>query len=217
MNFATMTMQGGDCKQMNTEKDFEFSQVWDVFNALRLQGKLCDVVLNVDDRKFEAHRAILAANSPYFRAMFTNGMQETEQREIKLNGIDAEMMTLIIEYIYTRSVRVTMDNVMSLLSLADCFSVNGLTDTCVEYMKSAVGFENCFTILRFSKIYYRTDLQEPAMKFINNNFTEIVSNRHKDFLECSIEDLLDVLSDDNLNVSEEEEVRLRFCFSYFYL
>ena len=201
-----MSFQAGDCREVNSEKDFEFSQVWDVFNALRLQGKLCDVVLEVGDRKFEAHRAILAANSPYFRAMFTNGMQETQQREVKLRGIDPTMMSLIIEYIYTRTVRVDMENVMTLLSVADCFSVNGLTDACVEYMKSALGYENCFTILRFSKAYYRQDLTIAAKKFINTNFKRIICSTNKEFLECCLEDLIDTLSDDFLNVSEEQEV-----------
>ena len=201
-----VSLQAGDNKDINAEKDFEFSQVWDVFNALRLQGKLCDVVLDVDNKKFEAHRAILAANSPYFRAMFTNGMQETQQREVKLQGIDPTLMSLIIEYIYTRTVRVDMENVMSLLSVADCFSVNGLTDACVDFMRNSLGYDNCFTVLRFSKLYYREDLTREAKLFINTNFSTLTSSPRKEFLECCLEDLIDTLSDDYLNISEEQEV-----------
>lgn len=40
-------------------------------NLLRRHRELCDVVLNVGSRKIFAHRVILSACSPYFRAMFT--------------------------------------------------------------------------------------------------------------------------------------------------
>jgi kelch-like protein 20 len=40
-------------------------------NVLRRHRELCDVVLNVQSRKIFAHRVILSACSPYFRAMFT--------------------------------------------------------------------------------------------------------------------------------------------------
>ena len=38
-----------------------------IFNELRLEGKLCDVVLKVDDVEFNAHKNILCGCSEYFR------------------------------------------------------------------------------------------------------------------------------------------------------
>ena len=45
-------------------------------------GHLCDAVMVADDIRFPVHRAIMAANSPYFRALFTNGMRETDEKEV---------------------------------------------------------------------------------------------------------------------------------------
>jgi len=46
--------------------------------------------LQVDEQSFTAHRIVLASTIPYFNAMFTNDMVESKQRDITIQGIDAE-------------------------------------------------------------------------------------------------------------------------------
>ncbi|MCL4136377.1 UNVERIFIED_CONTAM: hypothetical protein GTU68_046085 [Idotea baltica] len=55
---------------------------------IRRRGKLCDVTLKVDDQCFTAHRIVLAAVIPYFKAMFTHDMAESKQKEITMQGIE---------------------------------------------------------------------------------------------------------------------------------
>ena len=43
----------------------------DQINYLRRSNELCDVWLLVGNSKIPAHKIILSASSPYFRAMFT--------------------------------------------------------------------------------------------------------------------------------------------------
>lgn len=38
-----------------------------IFNELRLEGKLCDVVIKVNDIEFNAHKNILCGCSSYFQ------------------------------------------------------------------------------------------------------------------------------------------------------
>ena len=57
---------------------------------LRKSNHLCDVVVHVGGRAFHAHRAVLAACSSYYLAMFTSGFKESTQSEITIDG-DAEI------------------------------------------------------------------------------------------------------------------------------
>ena len=52
-------------------------------SQFRENGEFIDVRLRVDESIFPAHRNVLAANSDYFHAMFTNGMKESNQEVIE--------------------------------------------------------------------------------------------------------------------------------------
>ena len=57
---------------------------------LRKREELCDVSIVVDGRSITAHRAVLAASSLYFDAMFTGKMSERTKEKVRLNLMDRE-------------------------------------------------------------------------------------------------------------------------------
>ena len=64
----------------------------------------------MNEDEFPAHRSVLAACSPYFRAMFNN-FEESRQHKILLQDIDPAALQLLLEYVYSGQVQVTEDNV----------------------------------------------------------------------------------------------------------
>lgn len=54
---------------------------------MRSHHMLTDVVLEVQQELFHAHKVILSAASPYFKAMFTGGLKECEMSRVKLQGV----------------------------------------------------------------------------------------------------------------------------------
>ncbi len=49
-----------------------------------------DVVFVVNNQRFPAHRCLATAASAVLRSMLTNGMKETNERDIVLKEVDAE-------------------------------------------------------------------------------------------------------------------------------
>lgn len=70
----------------------------------------CDVRLVVDSKEISAHKILLAAVSPYFRAMFSN-FAEARQDKINIGGVDYEALQLLIEFLYTACIEITTYNV----------------------------------------------------------------------------------------------------------
>ena len=66
----------------------------------------------------QAHRVVLAACSDYFRAMFTDPMRERTQEEIHLSGVQAQGLELVLDYIYTSKLSLTLANIQTVLDTA---------------------------------------------------------------------------------------------------
>ncbi|NXC18266.1 KLH10 protein, partial [Corythaeola cristata] len=176
-----------------------------VLNDLRLEGQLCDVIIRVDGREFQAHKNILCSCSQYFRVLFTGGWEDAHKTVYEISGTSPETMRLIIEYAYTRTIPVTADNVESLLIAADQFSITSVTRLCCEFIKSQLCPENCIGICRLTDHYPSLDLREAAYEFIFHHFEEI-SRVSAEFLDLSIDELKYIIEKDELSVKQEDTV-----------
>ena len=63
-----------------------FEQIFQQLNYQRVHGQLCDCVIMVGSRHFKAHRAVLAACSTHFRALFTVTEGDTSMNMIQLDS-----------------------------------------------------------------------------------------------------------------------------------
>lgn len=63
--------------------------------------KFSDVTLAVSGREFQAHKAILAARSPVFAAMFEHEMEERKHNRVEITDVDHEVLREMLRFIYT--------------------------------------------------------------------------------------------------------------------
>jgi len=79
------------------------SELLQNLNRLFTDECLCDVTLAVQpDRLIRAHRCVLSAASPYFRAMLTGGLRESSSDVIDMQAVgDPHVMEKLVEFIYT--------------------------------------------------------------------------------------------------------------------
>jgi hypothetical protein len=88
-------------------------------------------ILCEDQKKLYGCRAILAARSEVFDRLLYNGMKETYDNQISFPKIDSAGMEIILEYIYTGSVKkesLTKNNTVEAFYAADYFQLLDLQD-----------------------------------------------------------------------------------------
>ncbi|XP_038633732.1 kelch-like ECH-associated protein 1A isoform X2 [Scyliorhinus canicula] len=108
-----------------------------VMQELRRDRQLCDVTLRVvhggKEQTFPAHRIVLAACSPVFKAMFTSNLKERQAPEVKIHCIHPMVMERLIDFAYTSRVSVTKEEEFFNLThcqLLDLISQDGLNVIC---------------------------------------------------------------------------------------
>ncbi|XP_072437899.1 kelch repeat and BTB domain-containing protein 12 [Chiloscyllium punctatum] len=173
-------------------------------NTMKDADELTDVVLLAEECQFPCHRLVLAAFSPYFRAMFTCGLAECSQREVVLHDAQAEGVTTILNYMYSSELCLTNSNVQAVATMAYFLQMEGVFLTCQKYMMDHMDVSNCLGIYYFAKQLSAEDLADQAGKYLHRHFAEVCLQ--DEVLEVEGHQLLPLICSDDLNISREESI-----------
>ncbi|XP_033118848.1 kelch-like protein 20 [Anneissia japonica] len=89
--------------------------------------ELSDVKLKVGERVFEAHKIVLVSASDVFETMLMKGdWQEASQQEIELQEDNSDVFALVLKFLYTGKIRLHIENLMSIYTIADKYNLKGL-------------------------------------------------------------------------------------------
>ncbi|XP_077392091.1 kelch repeat and BTB domain-containing protein 7 [Festucalex cinctus] len=153
---------------------------------------------------FHCSRNVLAAASPYFKSMFTGGLTESVQERVAIRGVDAESMTVIVDYCYTGKVTITEGNVQRLYAAANMLQLEYIRKACSGFMTRRLDLTNCVGVLKFADTYDNPELKESARAFIARNFGQLCIAG--ELCELELHQLEELLSLDTLDVACEREV-----------
>ena len=182
----------------------QFNETFEKLARLRRDSVLCDVVIEVGKKKFRAHKVVLAASSPYFEAMFLSGMSESHQQQVTLQGIDTDAFDSILGLIYDGQIRISTENVQSLLTTASIFQIDHLKEACSEFLEGHLAPHNTLGIKSFAEAHGCVNLAAAALRHGLVHFSEVSGG--EEFLGLGLDQMLKLLSRDDLRVESEEQV-----------
>ncbi|CAH0554894.1 unnamed protein product [Brassicogethes aeneus] len=160
-------------------------------NSLREKEELMDITLVIEGNLFRAHKAVLAACSDYFRAMFTDNMLEARQNEICLNGITAKGFQQLLEYAYTSRLALNLANVQDVLEAASHVQMIAVIQACSNYLQSQIDVDNCVDIATIAETYSLTQLRMKVYSFMSGHLLEFSnSNEFYRLTAMQLENLL---------------------------
>ncbi|XP_030636223.1 zinc finger and BTB domain-containing protein 34 [Chanos chanos] len=111
----------------------EFSNtVLSQLNELRLQGKLCDIIVHIQGQPFRAHKAVLAASSPYFRDHSALGTMSGLSISVIKNP---EVFEQLLAFCYTGRMALRLRDVISFLTAASFLQMQAVIDKCTQILE----------------------------------------------------------------------------------
>ena len=133
------------------------------------ENSLCtDCCLFVAGQEFRAHKAILAARSPVFRAMFEHEMVERLTNRVDINDLDPKVFKEMMGFIYTGKAPHLHIYSMAcdLLAAADRYGMEGLMVLCEDALSRNLSVENAAHTLILADLHSTQQLKTQALDFI---------------------------------------------------
>lgn len=130
----------------------------------------------------KAHRCLLMARSPVFRAMLGRDMQERRTGVVRIPDFEPEIVREFLLFLYTDNLSgktVMQDHCVPLLSIAMKYEVRGLVKICEGYLASQISEDNVVRILLVADEYAAFGLKDDALNFIAHHSEAVY--QQKDF------------------------------------
>lgn len=177
------------------------------FRALYEERLLLDVTLLIEEHHFQAHKALLATQSDYFRVMFTADMRERDQDKIHMKGLTAAGFGHVLRFMYYGSLELSMPTVQEILQAAMYVQLTEAVEFCCSFLLAKICLENCAEVMRLLDDFSVAveGVQEQLNAFLLENFVPLMSR--PDFLSyLSLEKLVACLASERLSRFPEIEL-----------
>ncbi|XP_033024292.1 kelch-like protein 23 [Lacerta agilis] len=175
----------------------------DAFRTFYLEGVFTDIALQcASGVVFHCHKAVLAACSNYFKAMFTSDMKEKSKNQVALSGLSPTILESLVVYAYTSEIQITKRNVQSLLEAADLLQFASVKKACERFLIRHLDVDNCLGMHSFAEHHVCSELEKESRRILLSRFDEVWAQ--EEFLEISSEKLRFILSRKNLGLWKEE-------------
>ena len=193
-------------ESMSVDPSKHRQELLERLDILRNNDSFCDVTIAVKDKEFKAHRAVLAAASPFFLTLLTSNMKESNEQLIKVELEEAteSVMEDALKYLYTGNVTVVEERAHNLIATANFLLLPSLKTMAGNVLKKTVTTENCLFNYYFAEKYECVELKEKCSEVIKSKFCIVMET--EDFLNLDMKQVMEWVSSDDVIVNKEEDV-----------
>ncbi|GFT01634.1 speckle-type POZ protein B [Nephila pilipes] len=131
------------------------------------ENLFCDVQLKTKTGTFPAHKFILSARSPVFKAMFTCNMIEESSQCINIEDLDDDTIQQMLLYLYTAIIEdLDWKSASQLYIAADQYGILSLMSKCSSILKNNISLDNVCELLVLADMHQDQDLKSFVQEFI---------------------------------------------------
>lgn len=196
-------MNGQENQVLDEVYKEEVSRKLDEF---RKSDLLCDVTVRAEGQDFPAHRCVLSAGSPYFRALFTSELKarESENNRIQLTEVTCDAFSEVLQFIYTGKATINSSNAQDVVIAADYLIIPSMKSKASHFLQKSINVSNCLALESFASQYSCESLKQAAVTYSLKNFVAVAKS--SDFQSLELKKVKELLSEDKINVKKEEDV-----------
>ncbi len=176
---ATVTLLTNPVQRITKSVPVPEDKLRESINNLFLEQCFTDVSIEVGEKKFKAHKVILASQSDVFRRMFETDMKEKNECLVRIQDISPEVMEDLLSYFYTGSPKNSATLARELLVAANKYNVSRLQIMCENALMMNLTSKNVTPTLILADKLQQTGnsfLKKECIKFIRNNAKSVMKS-----------------------------------------
>ncbi|XP_037919522.1 speckle-type POZ protein B-like isoform X4 [Hermetia illucens] len=156
---------------------------------LQKNKRLTDITLRIDNEEIVAHKAILAAASPFFNNLFDDDFIKSKKNVVDLqHRTTPEIMSSIIDYIYSGKLTVKEKDLDLFFENIDHLGMENLKKKSGQALSTLLNSTNCVQIFILADKHQLLDVRTKAASTLSSNYSSILNST--DIKTLSIEDVL---------------------------
>lgn len=151
-------------------------------SSLLESGVGSDVAFEVDNERMNAHKIILQARSPVFKALLTGPMREGHENVVVIHDVRAPVFSALLHFAYSdelppelqgSGLEVTM--AQHLLAAADRFQLIRLRCICERRLCETVEVDTVATTLALAEQNNAWELKRVCLEFVSQHLQEVMT------------------------------------------
>lgn len=145
-----------------------------VLENLFQNKNFADITLAVENEEILAHKALLAARSEVFAAMFHTTMKEQITNRVEISDMNFGILKEMMEFIYTeRAPNLKYIN-LELLLAADKYGLEDLKKVCVESLLNNLSVKTVVEVLIVADLQNIKILKLETLEYIKLNIGDVI-------------------------------------------
>ena len=195
-------------EEVTTVTLFEFDKRWHGPLLEMFQGReQTDVVVSAGDHSVGAHRILLSAISPYFRAQFSGKFEaDSQSREFRLQELSGPGVAAVVEFAYTGKVDLSGSTVVGIIRAANRLQVEVVEQAAVDFLVAGLDPGNVLDAMalgaHLSAGSIGRDLEAKSRAYVCGNFPAV--SAEQTFLALPVAEVAALVGSDDIAAAEEE-------------
>ena len=133
--------------------------------------QLTDFTIRAGDKELKVHKAIIAAQSPFFMTMFQTDMKEAQKgtMEIESTTFDPQVVEEMVTYLYTGKVPNMESMAKDVYAIAHMYQISHLKHLAEQQLANTLTMENIIETLILAERLEGDQLRGACLEYINHN------------------------------------------------
>ena len=171
-----------------------------------LDDESCDVILKHANGEVKCHKNIMEAGCEKFKITTETCdlIPGTAINVFNMTWLTVETGRELVSYIYTGSCKITDDNMIGILKTSITWGIDLLTEECYIYMVQNCTTLNACLYYELERKHNHEETHRHFLHYIRAHYNEI--RKLAALSDLRVSSLCDVLDNDEINVSNEDEL-----------